>query len=114
METEHSEDRWLTLAQAVSRGEKVNWDQAENQTADREDNDVVRALRALDGIARVHKSSPPAPLPPSPESEQITVEIERWRHLTILERVGEGTFGIVYRARENGLEREVALKLLWP
>jgi Protein kinase domain/Domain of unknown function (DUF4384) len=114
VETEHSEDRWLTLAQAVSRGEQVNWDQAENQTADREDNDVVRALRALDGIARVHKSSPPAPLPSSPESEQITVEIERWRHLTILERVGEGTFGIVYRARENGLDREVALKLLWP
>jgi eukaryotic-like serine/threonine-protein kinase len=108
------EDRWLTLAQAVSRGEPVNWDKVEKQTVDPEENDIVRALRALDGIARVHKSSPLAPAIPSKESEQITVELERWRHLTILERVGQGTFGIVYRAHENGLDREVALKLLRP
>jgi serine/threonine-protein kinase len=118
VETERSpkrdEDRWLTLAQAVSRGEPVNWDKIEKQAVDPEANDIVRALRALDGIARVHKSSPPVPAIPSEESEQVTVELERWRHLTMLERVGQGTFGIVYRARENGLDREVALKLLWP
>lgn len=114
MEPEHSEDRWLTLAQAVSRGEQVNWDHVEQQAADPQDNDVVRALRALDGIARVHKSKPSATASVLPESERITVEFDRWRHLTILERVGEGTFGVVYRALEDGLQREVALKLLWP
>ena len=89
METEHSEDRWLTLAQAVSRGESVNWDQAENQTTDREDNDVVRALRALDGIARVHKSSPPAPLPPSSIEGQIAVWMEFIRGLSLVDMLGE-------------------------
>ena len=110
---EQREARWLTLAQAVSRGEQVDWDHVEQQTADG-GNDVVRALRALDGISRAHKSIPPVPAGAVPDSDEETVEIERWRHLAILERIGEGTYGTVYRAREDGIDREVALKLLWP
>src|SRR5581483_7139471 len=45
-------------------------------------------------------SSPASPLPP------------RWGHLTPRERVGAGVFGDVYRAFDDQLEREVALKLL--
>lgn len=35
-----------------------------------------------------------------------------WGHLELLERIGEGTFGEVYRARDTKLHREVAVKLL--
>ena len=36
----------------------------------------------------------------------------RWGHLELQERIGEGTFGEVYRARDTQLDREVAVKLL--
>jgi tetratricopeptide (TPR) repeat protein len=36
----------------------------------------------------------------------------RWGHLELHERIGEGTFGDVYRARDTQLDREVAVKLL--
>lgn len=36
----------------------------------------------------------------------------RWGRLELLELVGKGTFGDVYRARDSQLEREVAVKLL--
>ncbi len=35
-----------------------------------------------------------------------------WGHLQLLECVGHGTFGDVYRAKDTGLNREVAVKLL--
>jgi eukaryotic-like serine/threonine-protein kinase len=46
--------------------------------------------------------SSPKPAPEGP----------RWGQLVLLDRVGEGAFGEVYRAWDTVLEREVALKLL--
>ena len=41
-----------------------------------------------------------------------SVNRHRWGHLRLLEPVGRGTFGQVYRAWDTHLDREVALKLL--
>ena len=37
-----------------------------------------------------------------------------WGPLRLIQRVGQGSFGEVYRAFDTTLEREVALKLLLP
>ncbi len=49
-----------------------------------------------------------------PESARVTPKVtpRQWGHLQILEKVGEGAFAEVYRARDPKLERDVALKLL--
>ena len=49
---------------------------------------------------------------PSPSGAAISTDPLSWGPLEILERVGHGAFGTVYRAWEPRLEREVALKLL--
>jgi eukaryotic-like serine/threonine-protein kinase len=75
------------------------------------------------GAGGLANQGPPAPDGDNPEppiaAAQGTVaepvrESPRpvWGHLELYERIGEGTFGEVYRARDTRLEREVAVKLL--
>jgi TolB-like protein/Tfp pilus assembly protein PilF/tRNA A-37 threonylcarbamoyl transferase component Bud32 len=100
------------LADAVLDGADVDWVAAET-SAEAAARPVVRQLRLVASVARLHREVLlTETLDVFPSGEQGPVTPERWGHLRLLERVGRGAFGEVFRAWDTRLDREVALKLL--
>jgi len=101
----------LDLATSVADGAPVDWRDLERSVASEADLGVLRQLRVVAGIAQLHRSftdDAVEPIAPPPGRTGIG----RWGDLVLLERVGTGAFGEVYRGWDARLEREVALKLL--
>ena len=107
---------------AVSDGAAVDWAGVEAQSAPA-DRQLLGQLRLLEQIASLHASLPPVPatertadeaaagprLEPDPLDNETPAA---WGSLTIVERIGRGTYADVYRAHDPRLDRAVALKLL--
>jgi serine/threonine protein kinase len=104
------EDRDLErLAEAVADGSGVDWAREEAERPD-----LAPELRTLAAVALIRTSS----------TETLTVETGAkgearavpappftWGQLRVLEKLGQGSFGEVYRAFDPALEIEIALKL---
>ena len=103
-----NDDELLPLAEKIAEGTTLDRDQ-EHQRAPREgDRDVLQALLDIAAIEAAHRSAERAfdRMPPG------SLDVPRqWCHLTILEKIGEGVFGDVYRAHDSKLQIDVALKL---
>jgi serine/threonine-protein kinase len=103
------EERILHLASAVAEGAVVDWEHAERLTNEEQDRKVVNALKLLAEIADVARD---------PSSKRTHEDIaappvpSQWGHLRVINQLGRGAFGAVYRAWDRTLEREVALKLI--
>ena len=83
------------LAGAILDGTPIDWD-AVDLDATPPDRPLVRHLKAIAAIAGAQSAGLP----------------DMWGPLRLLERIGQGAFGDVYRAWDPRLDREVALKLL--
>ena len=99
------------LAEAIADGSTPDWDSARSNAADDNERESIEKLRAVSvvtslltkltlGSDRAHSGREPL----SPGA--------CWGDLRILEHVGHGRFGDVYRAWDAVLDRQVALKLL--
>lgn len=91
------DDRWLEIAALILDGQPVAWDTIGGQRLPEDSS--ADALRVIADVAGLHRAPPGEPM-------------RRWGTLAIHERIGHGTFGDVYRARDGALDRDVALKLV--
>jgi serine/threonine protein kinase len=110
-------DPIASIASDVADGRSVDWADAEAQL-DADELETLAQLRILAAIAQAHdqpglEADDPAALgtPAAPGHREA---LFTWGPLRALERLGQGSFGEVFRAWDPSLAREVALKLLKP
>jgi tetratricopeptide (TPR) repeat protein len=97
------------IAQAILDGTPIDWPEIDG-AADETHRELIGELRLLSAVAELHRSDPDQPAAVTGQS--LGSPGKMWGHLELLERIGGGTFGEVYRAWDTRLDREVAVKLL--
>ena len=95
-----SSEPLLDVAAALADGTAVDWASAAQCITNDDDRRLLAELRFIGDMARVTRGE---------SSDSLG---DSWGPLKIIEHVGCGTFGDVYRAWDSRLDREVALKIL--
>lgn len=104
----------LQLAESVADGTPIDWTEVEDSAA-ADTRGVVHQLRVLANLATLHRTTSVGDvhgMEIAARRFSAAPAIGTWAHLSLIERLGGGTFGDVYKAWDPQLEREVALKLL--
>lgn len=100
----------------IADGVPVDWSALESGAENAGDREYLKCLRILAGVADLHRSTDAGDDSAETEapvsSSEPSTQVEMWGKYHLLKKVGEGTFGRVYRAWDPELEREVAIKIL--
>jgi serine/threonine protein kinase len=108
MNAKHDDDKLLSLADKIAEGTTLDREAEQQGATDHADEDVLEALLDIAVIEAAHRSAERA-FDRMPSGARDAPR--QWCHLTILEKIGEGAFGAVYRAHDSKLQIDVALKL---
>lgn len=104
-----------TLATVVADGTPVDWDALTARAVTPEARIHIARFALLARVAAVHASAAgpdddASHAPPGDPSHYRPGD--HWGQLRIVARLAAGTFGVVYRAHDHALARDVALKIL--
>ena len=121
MGTDSTLDR---LAAAIADGLSPDWKAVEH-TASTAERSSLRQLQLIAQIARLYHSQDETAVSPvaralpgavagTPPGQGKRPSAGQWGGLVLIEEVGRGSFGTVYRAHDPQLDRPVAVKLLRP
>ena len=106
------ERSFAELASAILDGTPIDWSRPESQASD-DDRQLLEQLRLLSAVADTHRHyREPTSSVAIAGAEEVRHDGPHWGRLQVLERIGGGTSGVVYRAWDPRLERDVALKLI--
>ena len=110
------------LSASIADGEPIDWDAVCSLVGGDDDiRRLVDHLRIVASVAEVHRSqvdeavTQSGPLPPDLAAAAPASETpQRWGHLLLIRKIGEGAYGEVYEALDTWLDHPRALKLLKP
>jgi serine/threonine protein kinase len=107
------------LVESVADGDDVDWAALE-ANADPDIRRLIAMVKTVAGVAQVHRTpledeeTGPVRSPLAGGAAVALGELGRWGHLQLVRKVGEGSYGEVFHARDTWLDHPVALKLLRP
>ena len=102
------------LAGRVADGAPVDWAAISTSPRGSEIREVLDEMALLARIGQLHRTFPASPAVghAGAAAEAEATQLDRWGDLLLIDRVGSGAAGEVFRAYDDQLQREVALKLL--